>query len=348
MDDIGILRGLLDHYSPTGSEDSAVSFLIGAMRQLGFQAQVDRTGNAVGVLGSGPRELVLLGHIDTVPGEIPVRVEAGRLYGRGAVDAKGPLACFTAAAARAGARPGWRIVVIGALAEEGDSRGARGLLDEYHPEAVVIGEPSGWDHVTLGYKGSAWMQYHIVKAMAHTAAKSVSACDEAFAFWNHVTSYSRDYNREQERVFNQLTPSLRAMHSAQDGFSETARLEMNFRLPPDLLPQRLYENLAGFAGDAALTMSDGIPAYRAEKNTPLVRALLAGIRSAGGTPAFSLKTGTADMNIVAPVWKCPAVAYGPGDSALDHTPDEHILLDEFQTSIDVLAAAIQTLTAEPD
>ena len=55
----------------------------------------------MGVKGNGPTKIVLLGHIDTVPGEIPVRVEDGVLHGRGSVDAKGPLATFVAAAAEA-------------------------------------------------------------------------------------------------------------------------------------------------------------------------------------------------------------------------------------------------------
>lgn len=41
--------------------------------------------------------MVLLGHVDTMPDHIPVRQEGDGLYGRGSVDAKGPLACFTAA-----------------------------------------------------------------------------------------------------------------------------------------------------------------------------------------------------------------------------------------------------------
>ena len=46
-----------------------------------------------------------------------------------------------------------------------------------------------------------------------------------------------------------------------------------------------------------------------------------------------LKTGTADLNIVAPAWGCPALAYGPGDASLDHTPNEHIHLSEFLKSV---------------
>ena len=87
-----------------------------------------------------------------------------------------------------------------------------------------------------------------------------------------------------------------------------------------------------------------VPAWGCEKNSPLVRAFLNGIRSEGGKPRFVYKTGTADLNVVAPVWKCPAVVYGPGDSALDHTPNEHISLDEYQKAVDVLAGTLQKLT----
>ena len=74
-----------------------------------------------------------------------------------------------------------------------------------------------------------------------------------------------------------------------------------------------------------------------------MRAFLAGIRAAGGQPGFLLKTGTADLNIVAPAWGCPALAYGPGDSALDHTPDEHLSLDEYQRSVEELKFVLKQL-----
>ncbi|MBL8057716.1 MAG: M20/M25/M40 family metallo-hydrolase, partial [Anaerolineales bacterium] len=86
-----------------------------------------------------------------------------------------------------------------------------------------------------------------------------------------------------------------------------------------------------------------VPAYRGEKNTPLVRACLAAIRQAGGNPSFSVKSGTADMNIVAPAWGTPILAYGPGDSTLDHTPHEHILISEYERAIGVLAEALVQL-----
>ena len=49
------------------------------------------------------------------------------------------------------------------------------------------------------------------------------------------------------------------------------------------------------------------------------------------------------MNLVAPVWATPILAYGPGDSTLDHTPDEHIFIAEYLRAIDVLTDVLLQL-----
>ena len=49
------------------------------------------------------------------------------------------------------------------------------------------------------------------------------------------------------------------------------------------------------------------------------------------------------MNVVAPVWHCPIVAYGPGDSALDHTPNEHLSLDEYWKAVRVIEQVLNQL-----
>jgi len=343
MDEVTLLEGLLRSYSPTAAEQLAVEFLAHAMRGLDFQVEVDAVGNAIGWRGEGGRQIVLLGHIDTVRGEIPVRREGDLLFGRGAVDAKGALACFVAAVSQLTIPSGWQVVVIGAVGEEGDSRGAKAIVDRYRPDFAIIGEPSGWDRVTLGYKGSLLLSYRVEQPLAHPAAQAENAPEAAVAFWNRLTAAAAAWNEPYQRTFDQVTPILRQMQSGEDGFNGWAELWINLRLPAWFAPGQAFIELSALAGAGRLHLLDAVPAYLGEKNTALVRAFLSAIRAVGGKPAFALKSGTADLNLAAPVWGCPAVAYGPGDSNLDHTPNEHISLSEYRRSIGVLKEVLNQL-----
>ena len=345
FEDYKTLRGLVERYSPTGEEEGAVEWLLGRMGELGYdRAFVDGAGNAVGVVGTGRRQIVLLGHIDTVPGEILVRVEGEQLYGRGTVDAKGPLAAFVDAAAGIEPAEDWQVVVIGAVDEEGDSQGARYVVERYRPEFAIIGEPSRWERVTLGYKGSAWAQVSVRREAGHSAGAGESACEAAVEVWDVVRDWAKSFNTGRTRIFEQVTPGLRSWESGEDGFQEWARLQVGVRLPVDLGPEDWYEQLGRLAGEAQVEPAGySIPAYKGDKNTPLVRAFLSAIRKNGGAPNFVVKSGTADLNIVAPAWGCPAVAYGPGDSALDHTPDEHVSLEEYGRTVSVVKEMLRKL-----
>ena len=358
MSDVETLVGLVSQYSPSGQERGAVDWLVARMKALGYDnAFVDEAGNAVGVLGGGPKQVVLLGHIDTVPGEIMVDLTpdpspTGRgelLYGRGAVDAKGPLACFVDAVARVGAKDGWQFVVIGAVEEERDSEGARYVVDQYKPDFAIIGEPNHWDRIALGYKGSAWAQVTVRRGQAHTASGEETAAEAAVEVWLKIKALVESFNADKSKVFDQLLLTLRGMESDSNEFEQWAKLKVGVRLPAEVSPEDWYEIL-----NETLKVSETfrvsverigfpVPAWKCEKNSQLVRGFLSGIRSQGGEPRFVYKTGTADLNIVAPVWGCPAVVYGPGDSSLDHTPNEHISMEEYQKAVAVLAEVLARL-----
>jgi LysW-gamma-L-lysine carboxypeptidase len=343
--DTDTLTGLVSQYSPSGQERSGVNWLVTRMQLLGFsQAFVDDAGNAVGIMGSGEKQIVLLGHIDTVPGEITVRVENDLLYGRGSVDAKGPLACFVDAVAQVGPVQGFQFVVIGAVEEERNSEGARHILPLYRPDFAIIGEPNRWDRVSLGYKGSAWADVTTRIQQFHSAHADQSACEAAVEHWLRIKTYAEKFNIGREKAFEKLLLTLRELESGTDGFEQWARLKVGARLPVDLSPAAWYAILAEItAGAQVEPRGYAVQAWACEKNSLLVRALLSGIRANGGTPSFVYKTGTADLNIVAPIWGCPCAVYGPGDSALDHTPDEHISLTEYIKAVSALTQALRTL-----
>ncbi len=345
MGEFDTLIGLVAQYSPSGQERCAVEWLVERMKALGYDdAFIDAAGNAVGVMGRGPKQVILLGHIDTVPGEIKVERDETWLYGRGTVDAKGPLACFTDAVAHIGAVDGWQFVVIGAVEEERDSEGARFVATQYKPDFAIVGEPNQWDRVALGYKGSAWATLTVKCEQAHSASGRQTASEEAIELWLKLKAYTESFNTEKTKAFDQLLLTLRGIESGSDDFEQWARLSVGVRLPVDVSPEEWYQTLEEIAGRGIVqSVGFAVPAWACEKNTALVRAFLSGIRSQGGEPRFVYKTGTADLNLVAPVWKCPALVYGPGDSALDHTPEEHISLEEYGRAVLVIQEALKWL-----
>jgi LysW-gamma-L-lysine carboxypeptidase len=390
---LALLQGLVAIPSLSGDEAAASAWLVEQMRRAGYtRAFVDAAGNAVGEMGStdpAAPVLMLLGHIDTVPGNIPVHIEetakGPTLYGRGSVDAKGPLATFAAAVGMVGEtilrEQGVRVVVVGAVEEEAaTSKGARFIAQRFDgvqepiPSACLIGEPSGWSRVTLGYKGRLLVELDAWKPMAHSAGPDTGIATVAVDLWNWLEAWARRFNEGRDKAFEQVQPSLRRLHTAtDDAMHEHVRAQAGIRLPLDFdvdaFISELLEWATARAGDGArpaavaplqpdralsctsagangaihLTFSSYEPAWRSGKESDLVRLILGAIRGVDSTvrPAFVVKTGTSDMNVVGPLWRCPILAYGPGDSALDHTPQEHILLDEYWKAVQVVAAVVR-------
>lgn len=344
-----LLTELVRRYSPSTQEHSAVQYLTDWMRQRSFEAHIDPSGSACGIRGAtnAPHTLMLLGHIDTFPGEIPVRVEDNTLYGRGSVDAKGSLCAFAEAAASGTIPEGWRVVVVGAVEEESaTSKGAHYTREHFTPDMCVIGEPSGADRITLGYKGRIVTEYTLRRAVAHTARPEPTVGELGANYWAAIHKWADDQNAGFERFFDQIMPSLRSINTGSDYFHETLNMTVAFRLPPRVTPDdvlNVLENLKQPDGEVKAYGKE--VAYQGDRSNALVRAMMGAIRSRGGQPGFVLKTGTSDMNIVGAVWKCPIVAYGPGDSNLDHTPNEHLPLDEYQVAITTLRAMIESLPA---
>lgn len=389
---ISLLQKLVAIPSLSRNERAASEWLVAQMHELGYaRAYVDDVGNAVGELGAvdAAHTIILLGHIDTVPGNIPVRIEEGTdgriLYGRGAVDAKGPLATFAAAGAMVG--NSWaeahdlRLVVVGAVEEEAaTSKGARYIRDRFNgknnpiPDACIIGEPSSWPRVTLGYKGRILVEAEAAQPMAHTAGPDAGVATVGVDLWNWVSNYADHFNKGNAKMFDQLLPNLRVVNTSTDeAMNERVRVQIGIRLPQHFDADGFTDELVNWAAtrvegrlprqhgkswvEQTIALNGPLtnltlyfhahePAWRGERNTFLVRSFLGAIReiSPETRPSFVVKSGTSDMNVVGPAWQCPILAYGPGDSTLDHTPNEHILLDEYWLAVRVLTTALQNLS----
>lgn len=347
--DLDLVRGLVAIPSLSRQERAAVDWLVARMAERGFRASRDEAGNAVGEIGDGPRHVVLLGHIDTVPGAIPVRIENGELIGRGAVDAKGPLAAFVAAASVP--VPGLRVTVVGAVEEESPtSKGARYRATLPAPDWCVVGEPSSWDRVTVAYKGRLVLGVSLERPARHGAAPGPTCAEEAIALWSGLREAARA-RAQSPAAFDQLDCRLEGMGAESDGLVERATLRVGYRLPPGILPADLEAEVRALAaahgGEASVAvehLAEEAPA-RTPRTSPLARAFVGAIAEAGGAAAFKVKSGTSDMNVLAPAWACPMVAYGPGDSRYDHTPIERLALDDYARAIVALRGVLRRAAA---
>ncbi|WP_293914099.1 [LysW]-lysine hydrolase [Deinococcus sp.] len=340
-----LVFGAVSRPSLSGQEAEVAEYLRGWMAAQGFAAHIDAAGNAVGVRGDGPLSVVLLGHIDTVAGHIPVHIdEQGLLHGRGSVDAKGSFCTFAAAVAglSAHALKLATFVCVGATEEEApSSKGAHFAAGQYRPDLVVIGEPSGWQGITLGYKGRLVLRVTVQKDDFHTAGDGSSAGDDLAESWLRVRTWAAEHSGEG--IFGRVQATIQALSSGSDGLEQLAHGSFGLRLPLHVAPQQARQQLGALLADLESLSLDFVgdeTAVRYGRDTPLARALRIAIRQQGGTPVFKVKTGTSDMNVVAHHWPVPTLAYGPGDSTLDHTPQERLDLAEYDRAVVILRSAL--------
>ncbi|MFW5896960.1 MAG: M20/M25/M40 family metallo-hydrolase [Bacillota bacterium] len=352
--EITLLSDLVSIPSFSGDESRAARYLVRWFRRRGLRAYLDEVGNACAEWGRGDRTILLLGHIDTVSGQIEVVIEGDTLSGRGSVDAKGPLCAFASALGRVAEESmepdDFRVLLVGAVEEEADtSRGARHLLrrlaGDNPPEVVIIGEPSRWEKVTLGYRGVLRGHSLHGTSVSHTGGPEPTAAELAFSGWRDLLDAVEELNRgERHGLFWRISPRLLSVGSSSDGLGEIARLDFGIRIPPGRTVTEVRELVREYLG-SDVAFNGGEEPYLASKNSVIVRGLLRGIRKCGGKPGFTVKTGTSDMNIVGPAWNPAVAAYGPGDPLLGHTPKERISLSEYLKAVDVLEETLIHLLA---
>lgn len=355
---VNLLIKAVEIYSPSGQEEELASFLSGEMENLGFEVERDAVGNVVGRLGGGRPRVLLCGHMDTVPGVIPVRVEDGTLFGRGTVDAKAPLAAMIVAASQL-AEEGYEgeIIVVGAVDEEGRGKGVKHLVQEgIDVDYAVFGEPTDVETINIGYKGSLNIRVTFETETGHSSAPWLfeNSVEKAIEVWELIKDRFEPKETPESR-FHTITTCLRRIEGGGAGSVIPPRCEMHveFRIPPSMRVAKLQGDVLrlidGYgernpAVKIDVETLDSTEPYLADRRSLLVKALTRSIWKVRGTQARIMnKTGTGDMNVFGNSTGKPTTTYGPGDSHLDHTPNEHIALADYLSSIEVLKGALKML-----
>ena len=182
MDPVALARDLIRCPSVTPAEGGALDLLERTLSSLGFACHrlpfgegADRVDNLYARLGTAGPHLQFAGHTDVVPegdagawrhGAFAGEIDGGVLYGRGAVDMKGAIAAFIAAAAEhleSGPLPGSLSLLITGDEEGPAVNGTVRVVDwledrDEKPDACIVGEPTNpdslGDMIKIGRRGS--------------------------------------------------------------------------------------------------------------------------------------------------------------------------------------------------
>jgi LysW-gamma-L-lysine carboxypeptidase len=352
---VEFLRKALEQYTPSRSEASLANLIKDkCVNELGFeQVHIDNVGNIIAAKGNGEPKILLCGHMDTVPGQIPVRIEDGFLYGRGASDAKAPLISMLLAAAEFPKQTG-TIIFAGVVDEEGNATGIKQLVKgKLSVDYAIFGEPSGIENITIAYKGRLAIRLTCdVGNSAHASAPwlAKNSIEEIYDFWNAIKSEIEILHVKETRA-NSISCTLTEITggSSHNVTPQTCRITIDIRIPTNTTGGKVLKLLDSIINKVAI--NKGIKAvYRIEDNTepfeadltsPLVRALSLSIQDIKKKrPILLRKTGTGDMNILGNALKVPVVTYGPGDPHASHTANERVHIEEYVSSIDVFIRAL--------
>jgi acetylornithine deacetylase/succinyl-diaminopimelate desuccinylase family protein len=332
------------------------------LRELGMEVQtpevLPRRPNVVGLLrGSGGPSLVFNTHMDTVPegsgwtrNPFGGETADGQLYGRGSVDAKGPLAAFLAAIeslVRGGVRLKGHLVMSAVADEESCSTGARQLVPalrgDLQPDFAIVGEPTRLQ-VGIAHRGSLRPVIAVWGRTAHSSRPSegVNAVYEAVSVIQALQAYGESL---AERPAHPLcgTPSA-AVTMLSAGVKENVipgrcEIVLDRRMVPGETEEAALSEIAavlratreahpGLRAEIERTLPTTGSASELEESHPLVPAVLAAARDALGRPsAVHGLSGACDMTHFRAAG-IPCVVLGPGDESQAHQPDEHMDLVE--------------------
>lgn len=377
---VDFLLRLIREPSPSAGEGAVARLVAAEMERLGLETAVDELGNITGTLDAGPGPCVLVdSHMDTVGVTNPSawshqpdgeRVD-GRIYGRGAMDMKGPLASSVHGIARlAGHLSRGRVIVCASIAEElVEGPALVAVAERVRPDAVVICEATSL-RVARGQRGRAEVQVEIRGRPTHSSRPELGV--NAAEYMADLIVALRTLEMPRHPVLGSGNLVLTDIKSSPypglsvvpdrcvatfdrrtlPGETEDDVLDPVRRTLHSVLDGTGASGVTGIAKDdftsytgAPVSAENFAPAWFHELEEPHVRAAMDGLRRAGlpaeaGHYAFCTNgSGTARLGL-------PTLGFGPGDEQLAHRVDEHIEIAELTAAARGYAAIATTLLEE--
>lgn len=325
--------------------------LDGVFSALGFSCSFQEVEpgrpNLLARLGSGPRSLLIESHMDTVGfagmtvAPFTLEKKAGKLYGRGSCDTKGPLAAVLWALHRidldALQAAGWSILFVGAMGEETGNHGAIHLVAQgCSADWAVVLEPTE-NQIVYAHKGALWLEATLVGRAAH-GSKPEKGCNAIYAAMKLIAQLQNQIELDRTAaVGNPLglpTLNIGCIDGGQavNVVPASCSLRIDRRVLAGESSGKIIEQVkamleelktAGHCVDYHLDIIENHAPFATELGSPLIQCL----QGAGERCGIDVGTESAGWySDAGPFSSCckDVVVIGPGAIEQAHTPDEYI------------------------
>lgn len=304
--------------------------------------------------GLGNGGLAYFGHTDTVPAPTwftkrvtpwePV-VSRGRLYGRGACDMKGSLACILDAAQQVPfekmVRP---LYLVFTADEEIGFGGAKKVVEESklyreminHGTVGVIGEPTELS-IVHAHKGSCTMRFRTMGVAAHSSTRAGKNANWAMIpFLHEIWKIREETETVTDWFDDRFDPPTMSMNvtvsdgnSAVNVTSPRCDVQVYIRPMPNMDCESILKRISHAAKkhDVQMTVRKNCEAFWSDPNSDLVKQA----KSIMNTNEVETVGYATDGGVLTEMEQ--KIIFGPGSIAQAHTNQEFITLDQMRLGI---------------
>jgi succinyl-diaminopimelate desuccinylase len=361
-DPVALARALIQCPSVTPAEGGALAFLESVLKPAGFTVErvtfsepgTPDVDNLYARIGTEGPHLTFAGHTDVVPpgdagqwrhGPFAGEIVDGQLYGRGAVDMKGGIACFLAAAldhvVAEGGKPKGSISFLITGDEEGPSvNGTEKLIAWAHQRGerfdhCIVGEPSNpealGDMIKIGRRGSLSAIVTVEGRQGHVAypQRAANPIPVLLAIVNRLTAEPLDAGNAHFQPSNLEITSIDVGNGATNVIPQAATARFNIRFNDEHTLDSLKARIDAAVAEAArpgitpsVTYARGNSQSFITKPGPFVEMVAETIAEVTGRkPELSTTGGTSDARFIKDY--CPVIEFGLVGQTM-HAVDERV------------------------
>ncbi len=329
IEQVRLTRELIDIDATTGREADAGRYVAALLRRLGYDVvEQPVSGDRINVFAAiGEPVVVFSTHIDCVPPHVPSRESRGRLYGRGACDAKGIAVAQIAAAERLRAAGETRVGLLFVVGEERGSDGAK-LANTIAPGSrfLVNGEPTD-NRLAAATRGIYRARLHAHGRAAHSSQPHLGDSAIEKLVDALVALRTVEWPADPDLGSTYYTVGLIQGGVAPNVIPADAQAEIMFRTVGD---HHAIESLLCGAVEPAVTVEPGLVV------PPVKLGTVPGLERA----VFNFTTDIPFLDR----WGAPLLI-GPGSIEVAHTDEEHVAIADLHRAVDLYADIATRLLA---